>query len=510
MSRQLSHALLVVAVSVIYAMIGCQPDRKPRESASRNKREQNTTSRVVNQHGPVDGAAVRVPGGPVLAISDEQGRFQMPVTEHSVLSVFKSGHYIKRIEQASFSGTIELELLPCEDSPDYLWVDPTPDSDRPASCGNCHNEVYQQWDDGAHARAAVNRRFLNLYDGHDADGKADVGWSLLRDHPQGSGVCQSCHAPSTSAENLEDDIRSIRNVAKLGVHCDFCHKVNDVVNAEQLGLAHGQYALGLLRPTKRQLVFGPRSDATGLDNAYAPVQSESRFCASCHEGTIFGVHVYSTWSEWRDSPAGRRGVRCHSCHMKTNHQMTNTAPGHGGPERRAQDIASHDLLPGGRKAMLQGCLKMDVDAEVQSDSWQITATVTASGAGHAVPTGFIDRHLLLSLSARDEKGNEMMPQTGPLLSHVASEPLVNKGGLLFAKLLTGVDGKTPSPFWMPVARVHDTRLRPQKPQSGTWTFPKKTKTVEVTLVYRRFWREVAIAKRWKDDDVVVFQRLLQL
>lgn len=500
---------MVLHVS-LYAVTGCQPTTQPTGDTAQGKRERLATSRVLTPDGPLAGAVVQAPGGPVLANSDEQGRFQLPAEAPTVISVFKAGHFIMRVERDSLPGTIELKPLPSEDSPSYAWVDPTPDRDRPDSCGNCHSEVYQQWRGGAHAGAAVNRQFLNLYDGSDAEGNANVGWSLLRDHPEGAGVCQSCHAPSTGAENLSDDIRSVGDVERLGVHCDFCHKVNDVVDDRQLGLAHGRYAVRLLRPEQGQLVFGPRSDAIGFDNAHAPVQSESRFCASCHEGTVFGVHVYSTWSEWRDSPAGQQGVSCQSCHMKPNYQMTNTAPEHGGPERQAEDIASHDLLPGGMEAMLRSCLQVGVKAKRQSDDWQITATVRASGVGHAVPTGFIDRHLLFTLCALDEEGNEVAPHDGPLLGDVAGEPLAGKGGLLFAKLLTGVDGKTPSPFWNPVASVRDTRLRPQTPQIGTWTFSKETKTVEVKLIYRRFWREVALAKLWDEDDVVVLERELQL
>jgi hypothetical protein len=511
MSRQLYNSTLGVSIlAAPFALLGCQPARQPTSDTSQVEHERLATSRVVSPRGTIAGAVIQAPGGPVLATSDEQGRFQVPAEAPDVLSIFKPGHFIKRVERDSLSGTIELKPLPSEDATAYAWVDPMPDPDRTASCGNCHSEVYQQWRGGAHAGAAVNRQFLNLYDGSDAHGRADVGWNLLRDHPEGAGVCQSCHAPSTSAENLSDDIRSIRAIEKLGVHCDFCHKVIDVVDDQQFGLAHGQYAVRLLRPEQGQLVFGPRSDATGFDNAHAPVQSESRFCATCHEGTVFGVHVYSTWSEWRDSPAGHQGVSCQSCHMKPNYQMTNTAPGHGGPERQAEDVASHDLLPGGLEAMLESCLQVDVKTKEQIDAWQIIVTVRASDVGHAVPTGFIDRHLLLAVRALDEKGNEIEPQDGPLLSHVAGEPLAGKGGLLFAKLLTGIDGKTPSPFWKPIASVNDTRLRPQTPQIGTWKFPKKTKSVEVKLIYRRFWREVAKAKRWEDDDVLVFQRELRL
>lgn len=81
----------------------------------------------------------------------------------------------------------------------------------------------------------------------------------------------------------------------------------------------------------------------------------------------------------------------------------------------------------------------------------MTATVEATDVGHAVPTGFIDRHLLLVLRATDAQGREVSAASGPLLPPVAGESLAGAGGLLFAKLLTGADGAVPSPLWKEAA-----------------------------------------------------------
>ena len=43
--------------------------------------------------------------------------------------------------------------------------------------------------------------------------------------------------------------------------------------------------------------------------------------ASGHEGVVFGVHVYSTYSEWLDSPARKQGRHCQDCHMKPTGTM---------------------------------------------------------------------------------------------------------------------------------------------------------------------------------------------
>lgn len=493
-------AALLLAV----LLAGCQRNPPPVVSSPVNN-SAPVSPRLIDQHGPVDGALIQAIGGKVVATSDHQGRFELPADSPEVLCAYKQGYLLKRVDTGAAPGDIEMQRLPEEDNPDYQWVDPTPDPKRETSCGNCHREIYDQWSAGAHSRSAVNERFLDLYDGGD-----DESWSLLHDHPAGAGVCQSCHAPSISADNLSDDIRAIGDVARQGVHCDFCHKAYDTVDESQLGLAHGQYALRLLRPSHGQVIFGPRRDAIGPDNAWAAAQSTSRYCAACHEGTVFGVPVYTTFSEWKASPAAQQGRSCQSCHMAPNHSTTNTAPGFGGPERPPGDIASHDLLPGGLRAMLQSCLQVEVKTSQAEAGWRVEVVVTADNVGHAVPTGFIDHHLLLSVTAVNAAGEIVPPASGPLLSHVAGESKSGSGGLLFARQLVGRDGTTPSPFWKPVSRTIDTRLQPQQPQSGEWTFPQQPLTIDVELVHRRFWRPVARAKGWPDDDIVVKRESLIL
>ena len=65
----------------------------------------------------------------------------------------------------------------------------------------------------------------------------------------------------------------------------------------------------------KQLFFGPLDDVDRGEDAFSPLYRESRYCASCHEGIVFGVHVYSTYSEWLSSPARRAGKQCQDCHM---------------------------------------------------------------------------------------------------------------------------------------------------------------------------------------------------
>ncbi len=311
--------------------------------------------------------------------------------------------------------------LPAEDYAGYRWIDPTPHSTGDHNCGNCHEEIYRQWRGGAHANSARNQRFLELYGGSEHPHTSHHDWNLLADRPEGRAVCASCHVPTLEFRDPgTDDLRLTAGIAAQGIHCDFCHKVQDV-STEHAGLAHGRFGMQLLRPREGQLFFGPLKDPARGEDVYAPVYQESRYCSACHEGTIFGVHVYSTYSEWLASPAAGQGKQCQTCHMAADGTMTNIAPGHGGIERDPATLASHELFPGGKEAMLRRAINVSTEVKLSGEGVRCIVDVLAANVGHRVPTGFIDRHLILAIEAFDQDGRPLSPASGPLLPEAAGD-----------------------------------------------------------------------------------------
>jgi hypothetical protein len=293
------------------------------------------SGRVHSNDTPIRDARVRFQATSDLVMTDARGRFRLAVPEGDALSTqpivtaAKPGYLIAG-GPVRDGMVIELDKLPEDDDPEYAWVDPTPDETNSRNCGNCHREIYDQWHSGGHAAAATNQHFLNLYAGTTWNSNHEHGWSLLKEYPDGAGVCSSCHAPAAPLDTLGvADIRDLTDVAQQGVHCDFCHKIQDV-NLAAVGLTHGRFAMELLRPTEGQLFFGPLDDVDRNEDSYSPLQSESLFCAACHEGVVFGVPVYTTYSEWLQSPARAEGKECQSCHKRPDGQLTNVAPSAGG------------------------------------------------------------------------------------------------------------------------------------------------------------------------------------
>jgi hypothetical protein len=463
--------------------------------------------RVLAGDSPVEGARVRLKATAHAATTDAHGRFRLPRPDGAGrVTAWKDGFLIAGAGLDADPLDLRLTPLPAADHDGYQWVDPAPKDGAAQNCANCHADIYKEWAASGHARSASGRRFRNLYEGTNWDGDSGVGWGLLNEHPVGAGVCAACHAPALpDDDSAQFDLRELRGVAARGVHCDYCHKVSAVGDGK-LGLTFGRYNLRLLRPGEGQLFFGPLDDVDRGEDAYSPLYHESRYCASCHEGVVFGVPVYTTYSEWLDSPARRDGKQCQDCHMAPTGKMTNVAPSRGGVERDPKTLANHRFFDGGQDEMLRKCLNAEAGWQSGDDETRLTVRLRADGAGHRVPTGFIDRHLILTVAGEDAAGRPLAVRSGPTLPAAAGKDLAGKPGKLYAKLLKDFDGHSPAPFWRADPDADDTRLEPGRADEAEFAFPPGLARAHVRVIYRRFWDEVVRAKGWPDRDLTVLDR----
>src|SRR5262249_44969842 len=155
------------------------------------------------------------------------------------ITAAKDGYFVASADLKSSPLLFSLQRLPKDDCEAYRWVEPGPEPAGQHNCANCHQEIYREWSQSGHSRSAANRRFVNLYDGTDWHGRPGKGWNLLAEHPDGAGVCTSCHAPTIRFDDpAYYDIRHVQGVDLRGVHCDYCHKVSDVT-AGRVGWTHG-------------------------------------------------------------------------------------------------------------------------------------------------------------------------------------------------------------------------------------------------------------------------------
>lgn len=460
---------------------------------------------VSGPRGPVSGATVRWQGHPHAVHTGPEGDFVLPlVAGRERIAVSAEGHYVTT-RDARGAGSIQvwIDPLPVRDSARYRWVDPTPCTAEPQNCGNCHQRIHAEWLRSAHARSATNPRLRDLIEGRTADGRVDLDWSLRGDHPHGVAVCNACHAPTLEpADPHWESPTSAEGVASSGVHCDFCHKVQ-AVDTALTGLKHGRYAMQLLRPAdRRQVVFGPLDDTQRDDTAAAAVYRRSEYCGSCHEGTVFGIQAYATFSEWQASPAGRLGRQCQDCHMAAAADVGNMAPGRGGIDRDAATLSDHSLC-GDASPRYRDALVLTVDARPTEAGIRVNLMIDAAAVGHAVPTGFVDRHVVLLVDAADAAGLEVAVLDGPRIPVHAGESVAGRPGCLFAKTLTDSAGRLPAPLWAASAVHADTRIKPDRPHATTFIVDHKAAGIRVRLLHRGFWESTRRRKRWDDDTTVI-------
>jgi hypothetical protein len=506
-----SVLLLVIAAFVSLALFHAHHWLRRTDSLQANDDNSGAVfGRVYDDQGPVAGANVRFKGAADAVRSDADGRFRLPrsASGSTRITAWKEGYRIGGAPVTTSPVVIRLAPLPRQDDEHYAWVDPEPDPVRAPNCGNCHAEIYREWAAGGHAGSVSDRHFLNLYDGTDWHGRQNVGWSLLAEHPDGAGVCTSCHAPTVAFTDLAYyDLRKAHGTAARGVHCDYCHKIAEVAN-EQIGLTHGRFGLKLLRPAEGQLFFGPFDDVDRGEDAFAAIYRDSRYCASCHEGTVFGVPVYTTYSEWLASPARREGKQCQTCHMAPTGRFDNMAPGKGGIRRDPRTLANHSFFAGNKSEMLKRCLKLHLVLSANGQELQAEVEVRTDQVGHRVPTGFADRNLVLVVEGFDNAGQAVAPRTGPLLPDRAGKRFAGSLGRIYAKQLSDFDGHTPVPFWRAQPDSNDSRLIPGRPDRISAHFPPGLSRLRVRLLYRRFWEEVAVAKDWPDNETTLLDESL--
>jgi hypothetical protein len=457
---------------------------------------------VLDEKGPIAGARIRWQGELRSVLSRLDGSFELPGRPDPWrrVTAWKKGYFIAGEASHEIPLTLRLTPLPEHDNESYSWVDATPDSAHRQNCGNCHSEIHAEWSSSGHARSASNKRFLNLYDGTDWQNRPHVGWGLRDDHPDGIGVCNACHAPSAP---FDADLRTLTGVAAHGVHCDFCHKITKA-STERIGFTHGRYGLDLLRPKRGQIFLGSLDDVDRGEDSYLPLYRDSKYCASCHEGVVFGVPVYTTYSEWLASSARQEGKQCQSCHMAPTGSMPNIAPGKGGIKRDPHTLANHRFFGPSQKDMLRRCLHVSIEAKRHSDFLEATVEIRADQVGHRVPTGFVDRNLLLVVEALGPADSSPPPTAGQRLPALAGESWAGKAGRLYAKRLTDFDGRTPVPFWRARPEVEDNRLVAGQPDIIQWRLDPTTTRLRLRLIYRRFWPETSKVKGWPSDEIVVF------
>jgi hypothetical protein len=485
------------------------------------------TGRVTSASKPIDKATVRVQGASGFVLTDEAGNFSIPVepgAQPIYIAAGKVGYYNNRVEVVAPSRPLNIELraLPGSDNLAYRWQDPTPDKASKDNCGNCHTAIYKEWSADAHAESGINPVVMSMYNGTDLRGNSMVRPGYRIDWAD-VGDCATCHAPFAALNHdLKADMNKLEGVEKLGVSCDFCHKVKDIPSNNNFpNFADVKMARP---PAGAKIMFGPYDDATFPGEvpefAYSPLFRSSRLCAACHDGMSWGVPAYETFSEWRESEYSSKGIECQDCHMKANKQLVRFADEEaGGKLRIGARIASHSMMGTDRVGFMREAVKMEGKASIKDGILAVEVNVVNVGAGHALPTGQPIRNMILVVSCADERGEPLRFLAGEKVPYWGDD-LAGQPGKGFAKILMALNEYTkadllvattnglaefPAPFWNRNRILSDNRIPPKGSDSSTYLFqtPKEVGriTVKAQLIYRRAFKALADVKGWDFRDI---------
>ncbi|MBI5667963.1 MAG: hypothetical protein HZC41_08125 [Chloroflexi bacterium] len=508
---------------------------------------------VLDDKTPVSGAIVRIQGSATFTMTNGRGEFEIAAPPAGTpLTAWSPGYYVSAT--SAENQVIQLRRHTTRDNPSYDFISATEtNSDR--ACRQCHAGQpampVDEWQQDAHAQAAVNPRFLSLYNGTTLDGRtgkptqyrfdmdaglnvpvapslgqAGVGAGFRLDLPDQAGPCAACHVPILALESpYNANPNAATGVAREGITCDFCHKLWNVrVNADGLPSPHlpGVLSVQMLRPPEGEQVFlGPFDDTPGSD-IFSPLQNESRFCAACHTGTFWGVTMYNSFGEWLDSPYSdpTTGQTCQDCHMPHTGVtgFVNLPPDvtQFVPQRDPQTIFSHRMPGASDVDLLQNTATLELNAHADGNELLVTARVTNTNAGHHIPTDNPLRNMLLLIDARDIQGQRLSLREGPILpdwagmGDEASGHYAGLPGVLYAKILADFyTGEMPTAaYWRQTRLASDNRIPALATDESVYRFAlpgAAAVTVEARLIFRRAFIELMEQKAWDTPDILMEQ-----
>jgi hypothetical protein len=284
-------------------------------------------------------------------------------------------------------------------------------------------------------------------------------------------------------------------------------------------------------PQRYQLFFGTfDDDNVPEEDTNLPLLKESAYCAPCHFAEFWGVTVYNSYGEWLESPysdlASGKARTCQECHMPAptmleGDPITNVAPGKGGVERDPLTIHAHTFPGAGSLALLQNAVTMTATARIEAGQVVVEVQITNDKTGHSVPTDSPLRHLILLVQATGTQGNALpqlagstVPEWGevgdPAQGYYAGLP-----GKAYAKVLQELWTRvSPSgAYWNQTRLVSDNRLAAFATDTSVYTFtvPSDGKAnIQVTLLFRRAFIQLADWKGWSDSDIVMETAIISI
>ena len=440
------------------------------------------------------------------------------------------------------------------------WFDPDTKEEEGKlllkNCSECHMQYYKEWKNDKHSMSQNNPFFLSIYK------------QFKQDLPDKNGNCALCHNPEAAVSI--DSVNVDAGIKSNGISCDFCHKIESV---DQNSLKTGTAGLKVARAVlKKKIIFNsdlsddisceglkdirfgpiknPVQPGKNEELRYNSLYKTSLYCAKCHDGSNGNVQIYSTFTEWVNSPAAKKGVQCQSCHMVPRREATMghlyaivDNPNVKHKTRPYHEIHGHSFLTENPHEFRKKYMNLIIEMHrrhvsmMQDEILIVTCKVENNNSGHNFPTGSPMRNAILLVEAKDENGNNLKLIKGERLPNYAGD-LRNKPGKLFAKILSETSGEygmkhseegikfrkfakefgIPAQDWWNVFVINDSRIKPNEDDISTYEFAVETPqrgvskkgTITARLIWRNTWPGLAKLKGVKLEEDLLLEKVISL
>lgn len=329
-----------------------------------------------------------------------------------------------------------------------------------AACGECHQEIYQQWLGSMHAQSSALNDPIHkvMYAAQAGDPtQEDVKLKATGGYP----VCLKCHAPNAARDGKTK--LDAKEAYAEGVTCVSCHTMLEFQGSAN-GKDDAKPKLGSDAFTFSDLhLQGPNGAFAGNEAIHAPgsptgetsvnafphqangkLFKTSDLCLGCHDKMTNpnGIPVCTTGPEITQ---GGNTVTCQSCHMPT-----------------VNGFSDHSIAGGHSQAKLKRGILMTMTGEKRGKGAMVSVKLKNLLA-HNYPTGAPFRVVVLKVVGFNAKGEVVW-------KNFATNPVEeDPKGVLMLKLTDDAD-KPVAPM-MAKKIKGDSRLKPGEERNLDYDLP---------------------------------------
>jgi len=330
-------------------------------------------------------------------------------------------------------------------------------------CGECHEDIYRNWQKSLHALAYNNPIFQTAY-------------RRVYTSTKGAAkkICLKCHAPTTL---ITGDWDADLPITKEGITCDFCHTVAEVDMEREPGNRFTVVPGNLKRASIKS------ASSPYHETAYSKDFSSSELCAACHDyKNPAGVHIQSSYKDWIGSSYAKEGKQCQHCHMpQIPGNITNIKEKPHRPSTKAEGIPDHSLAHNLNTMKEAVRIKM-VAVNRTDDRLTLVLEIKNARAGHTIPAGTVARRLVLEARTIDAAGNTIETK-----KRVYRKVVADAGGKKIE-----FDGDA---YMYATKVLSDNRLKPDEKRNETFRFTSNVKRIKSVEAESYFHYEPLVTER---------------